>query len=319
MKISVVIPAYNCAATIKATLDSALAQTRSAAEILVIDDGSTDETLSSLRAYGSRITLLQHSNSGPSISRNVLIARATGDLIAFLDADDLWHPSYLECQAQLYERYPNAVALFSDHVDVYGNGPCTWPSSVAPAESTAEVISPLEFLRRIHKSTCLFLPSFWCVPRLVLQEIALRDGAVFVDGIKGAEDGHLLHRLLLLGSVVFSPLKIGAYRILPSSLSADRLAITGRSVRAMEMLADRYSNLPDRRLSKEFKRAFASKRREYSKVLFGSANTNDGRTQLWLSLANSLNLESWTKSLLLIALSVLPQSLQPSWPCAQRR
>lgn len=317
MKISVVIPAYNCSATIAATLDSVLAQRRPAQEILVMDDGSTDETASVLRGYGSSVTVFRQANRGLATARNALIARATGDAVAFLDADDLWHPSYLSVQSQLLERYPSCVAFFTDHVDLYGYGDRVWEAALLP-ELNVEVIPPIEFLKRIHHFTCLFLPSFWCVPKHILEELGRLDGAPFGDGIRKAEDGHFLHRLLLLGSVAFSSLKLGAYRITSGSLSADRLAITGSNVHALELLTNHYSDLQDKRLSKAFERAFASKRREYSKVLMGNDRWRDARTQLWLSIGNCFDPLSWAKSSSLLALSLLPRALQPSWPSGQR-
>src|ERR1035438_3408854 len=105
MKISVIIPAYNAAATIKATLEAVLSQTVSPHEVLVFDDGSTDNTADLLESYKPRVTVFRQSNQGAAHARNFLCAQARNDMLAFLDADDIWHPRYLEVQQRLIERH----------------------------------------------------------------------------------------------------------------------------------------------------------------------------------------------------------------------
>ncbi|HOM77565.1 MAG TPA: glycosyltransferase family A protein, partial [Anaerohalosphaeraceae bacterium] len=88
--ISVVIPAYNCQAYIRRAIDSVLGQSRPADEIIVVDDGSTDGTAEAVRTYGAKVILIQQENAGVSAARNAGIRAASGDWIAFLDADDEW-------------------------------------------------------------------------------------------------------------------------------------------------------------------------------------------------------------------------------------
>src|SRR5688572_33231336 len=96
--VSVVIPAYNAAAFIRETIDSALAQTYRDFEVIVVNDGSTDDTMARLREFGSRIRVHEQSNSGVATARNSGVKIATGSWIAFLDSDDLWMPQKLERQ-----------------------------------------------------------------------------------------------------------------------------------------------------------------------------------------------------------------------------
>lgn len=93
--VSVVIPTYNRAHSIGAALDSILAQDPPADEVIVVDDGSTDNTLEVLAAYGDRIAVLRQDNAGAAAARNTGIRHATGDWVAFLDSDDLWLPGRL--------------------------------------------------------------------------------------------------------------------------------------------------------------------------------------------------------------------------------
>ena len=109
--VSVVIPTYNYARFVGRAIDSALAQTATPAEIIVIDDGSTDETPQVLDRYAGRVTTLRQANSGVSATRNVGISMARGDLVALLDSDDVWRPTKLERQLELLSRHPECGAI----------------------------------------------------------------------------------------------------------------------------------------------------------------------------------------------------------------
>ena len=99
--ISVIIPAYNAAATLARALDSVLAQTWHAHEIIVVDDGSTDATVEVVESYGGLVRYLRQENAGPSAARNHGVSVANGDWIAFLDADDWYYTDRLAQHAQM--------------------------------------------------------------------------------------------------------------------------------------------------------------------------------------------------------------------------
>jgi glycosyltransferase involved in cell wall biosynthesis len=102
MPVSVVIPSYNRVATVTRAIDSVFAQTYSHFEIIVVDDGSTDNTNNMLNErYRDRIRLVRQSNMGPAAARNAGVAAAHHELIAFLDSDDYWLPRKLEAQVPL--------------------------------------------------------------------------------------------------------------------------------------------------------------------------------------------------------------------------
>lgn len=115
-KISVIIPCFNRQDFIAATLDSVLAQSHPVDQVLVIDDGSSDNTVNIVQAYarqtGSPIQLIQQKNAGPSAARNLGLAHARSELIAFLDADDLWLPSKIERQVACLEAHPQAAGVY---------------------------------------------------------------------------------------------------------------------------------------------------------------------------------------------------------------
>jgi teichuronic acid biosynthesis glycosyltransferase TuaG len=112
IKFSVIIPAYNAEKTIARTIDSVLAQSYPPHEIIVVDDSTRDGTLRVLESYRDRIRIIQKiTNAGSSVARNSGMAVATGDFIAFLDADDVWHKDKLLLVNTILKSQPG-ITLF---------------------------------------------------------------------------------------------------------------------------------------------------------------------------------------------------------------
>jgi len=107
--ISAIIPTYNRADLVGDAIDSILAQTYPNVEIIVVDDGSTDNTKERLARYGDRIRIIYQRNAGPSAARNRGIAASHGEFISFLDSDDLWLPVKLERQIDLLEQAGESI------------------------------------------------------------------------------------------------------------------------------------------------------------------------------------------------------------------
>lgn len=105
-RFSVIIPAYNSEGTIADAIDSVLAQSWPAHELIVVDDGSSDATADRVRAYGDRVRYIHQPNAGVSAARNHGIRAANGDWLAFLDADDLYLPDRLRWHAEWIQREP---------------------------------------------------------------------------------------------------------------------------------------------------------------------------------------------------------------------
>lgn len=111
--VSVVIPCYNYGRFVCESVESALAQTHRDLEVIVIDDGSTDDTSERLAPYASRIRYVRQANRGLSAARNVGIRLAQGEWVALLDADDLWHPQKTEIQLRAATHYGNVALVGS--------------------------------------------------------------------------------------------------------------------------------------------------------------------------------------------------------------
>jgi cellulose synthase/poly-beta-1,6-N-acetylglucosamine synthase-like glycosyltransferase len=134
--VSVIIPAYNAQRYIRRTLNSVLAQTYPKLEVIVVNDGSTDETKKVVEATiagDTRFRLINQSNAGVAAARNTGLAHALGDLIATLDADDLWHPTKLDMQVRKLLNTPAAglVYCWSRWIDT--NDKILWQPALPPA------------------------------------------------------------------------------------------------------------------------------------------------------------------------------------------
>jgi len=318
MKVSVLIPTFNSAATIQATLDSVLRQTMPPDEILVLDDGSTDSTCSLLNSYKAHITVLQQQNKGVANARNILCALARGSLVAFLDHDDLWHPRYLEIQWKHFVDYPHAVGFFAGHVNFGGYERYEWKAGSPDLVPDPEVVDPLDFFKRIHLVSGFFgSASFLCVPRRVLAKLGDRP---FHERLSGVDDCYLYSNLALLGPVVYAPDPLVAYRIIKGAQSVDKVKACRLLVDMFHILEhEGYETMAGPTLSRQFRKSFAAGRRSYAKLLMGVGSKSEARAQLKYSVGNSVHVISMAKSLALLLLTCMPSALQPKWPASQRQ
>jgi len=113
-RVSAIIPVYNGAATVAAAIDSALAQSFAALEVIVVDDGSTDATAEVLRRYAGRIRIIERANGGIAAARNSGAAAATGEYLAFLDCDDIWMPTMVARAVAALDREPACVLAYTN-------------------------------------------------------------------------------------------------------------------------------------------------------------------------------------------------------------
>lgn len=196
---SVVIPLYNKEREIAATLDSVLSQRLAPLEIIVIDDGSTDNGPAIVRNYDSPLVrLLTQPNAGVSAARNRGVQEAAGKYIAFLDADDRWRPEYLGKMAELIARYPGCGAYSAAFDIVSGNQ--VYPNKNPGKEGIVE-----DFFREAMNSYIL-QPSATVIPRSIL----LSEGG-FPEGMKIGEDLYLWIKLASNHKICFTPENLVLY------------------------------------------------------------------------------------------------------------
>ncbi len=114
--VSVILPTFNRAWTLKAAIDSVLCQDYSHIELIVIDDGSTDDTTQLLDSYRNQIVIINQSNKGVSAARNAGIKKSTGQLIALLDSDDEWDKKKISCQVAFFLHHPDAMICQTEEI-----------------------------------------------------------------------------------------------------------------------------------------------------------------------------------------------------------
>jgi len=238
--VSVIVPAYNAEPFLARTLQSALGQTYEALEIIVIDDGSTDSTGAVARAFAQgdqRVRVISVPNGGVAKARNIGIREAAGELIAFLDADDLWHPAKLEHQIAALDEMKDAAAVYTLTRDidvddrVFGLGRRT----VFNGHTFARHL----YIRPIGNGSTL----------LVRRESALAVGGFepswAAQGIGGCED--LDFELKLAGRYPLAavPLYLVGYRHHAGSMSSDKLRMARAAVGTITSHIALHPQLPD--------------------------------------------------------------------------
>lgn len=314
MRVSVVIAAYNAEKYLRACLRSVISQTLCPIEILVMDDGSTDRTVDILTEFRSKITILRRPHRGVVPVRNELVTLASGDYIAFLDSDDIWHPCYLERQCQALLDAPGAVAAFTWHLTFKGAGDYIWPGDWKIG-AAPEIISPLDFLQQYTETTGRFgSMSFCVVPKATFDQLGTEP---FCHS--PTDDCFFCMQLPMIGSVVFTADPIVAYRITPHSLSSNRIRNAESWLKVFEALSVRYESLGDRFLRNKFVRAFAAQIRSHARLLMGIGATTEARREFLRSAVMCLRSpESCVKSMLLFSATFFPSVIQPPWPAADR-
>jgi glycosyltransferase involved in cell wall biosynthesis len=189
MSISVVIPAYNGSRFIAETLESVFAQTLQPDEVLVIDDGSTDDTVAIVESFAPRVRVFRRSNQRQSAARNFGVQQATSEWIAFIDHDDLWVPNKLERQMEELARHPEADLCYTGHALLMQKGDTATLGRVTYAP-------PARDIRKSLYENWTFLPSSILIRRSTL---------LMVNGFNtkicnGNEDYELWLRLLHAGA-----------------------------------------------------------------------------------------------------------------------
>jgi glycosyltransferase involved in cell wall biosynthesis len=180
--ISVIIPTYNSAPYLPEALDSVLSQTHTRIEVLVIDDGSTDNTAAVMAGYTDRTVYMRQAQSGPSKARNRGIEEAKGEYTAFLDADDTWLPSKLENQLRILQQDPEAGLVYSRSVDFH--------------DRTGKELRV--YPREIHSGMLfdlLLASPLFGLPSVIVRTRILKELGGFDEGLTTAEDTHLYLRI----------------------------------------------------------------------------------------------------------------------------
>lgn len=176
--ISVVIPAYNAGRYLGRTIDSVLAQTFGAQEIIVVDDGSTDNTAEVVARYESGVKYIRQDNAGASVARNTGIEAATGEWIAFLDADDEWLPEKLKLQTEHLVRNPDLVWTTGNYICCVCGKELQSPH--LPPDKAGLILSGKEYSDSFFHA---FLQNVWgCTDTMLVKRDVLFEAGLFRPG-----------------------------------------------------------------------------------------------------------------------------------------
>lgn len=206
--ISIVIPLYNKADCIATALDSVLAQTYQDFEVVVVDDGSTDEGAAIVERYADpRMRLIHQANAGVSAARNKGIAESKGEYVAFLDADDEWSPEYLKVQSQLTEMYP-LCDVFATNYQFRGPSGNMVPTILRRLPSKDESFGLTNYFEVAYSSH----PPLW-TSAVMVRKAALESIGGFPVGIRSGEDLLTWARLALKYKIAYSVRRLAIYNL----------------------------------------------------------------------------------------------------------
>jgi glycosyltransferase involved in cell wall biosynthesis len=199
--VSVVIPNYNYAAYLRQAIDSVLTQSYANVEVIVVDDGSTDDSAEVLDSYGDRIRWFRQKNSGVSVARNRGIEEARGKYIAFLDADDFWRPEKLAHQVPLFSNASVGMVYCGiEHINLQG-------------QSLASITHGMRghVLEDVAQLTIVGIPAHSSTA--VFRKSALDQLGGFDERISTSADWDMFRRVSCHFAVEFVPEALVLYRI----------------------------------------------------------------------------------------------------------
>jgi hypothetical protein len=221
-QVSVVLPTRNRARLLPQAIDSVLSQTVRDIELLVVDDGSTDDTAAVLEGYGDPVRVLRTDPGGVSRARNLGLDRVHGEHVAFIDSDDLWDSRKLEFQLDLLRRHPDAAAVCCDMVEL--DGAAERPESFFQRIGFTGDLTP----------RAMFFHNPIATPTLVAERQVLERAGRFDPDLTGAEDYEYFFRLLRFGAVRPLFRTLVTRRLQPRALSRDRLRMAQGTIVAVE-------------------------------------------------------------------------------------
>ena len=318
--VSVVMPAYNCAPYIRTAVESVLNQDHRPLEVIVIDDGSTDGTLEALEPYRRQLRIIQQENAGAAAARNTGLRAASGEYIAFLDADDWWYSSRLSSQLEAFRRHPTSAMAFSDFTvtdaagvpymqhairqwySVWRDASKTAWANVFDASSSVTVtdaggISSNAIAYAGHLARWLFLGNFIFTSTVMLRRDAIENTGVFDTDLVTEEDYDLWLRIALNWRMTFVDAPLVARRRRPGQLTdiSQNERVTRNVLTVISRAAERMEGVVT---PTEIRRRLARVRFDLGVMCLRTNRNAEARDLLWSSVRGQPN--SWPRYLMLL-------------------
>ena len=245
---SVVIPAYNAAATISQAIGSVLRQSHRVHEILVVDDGSRDDTVTIVQEMAAKkpvIQLVSQSNAGPAAARNTGAFSASGQWIAFLDADDYWLPEKMAVQIAILQQAPHLQWVAGRFIRRY-----PWQRIIETDPADRQPVTDLSTTNRVLGSLATLVngPSIWTGTVCVRRDAFIAEQG-FNTKIRICEDTDLWMRLALKHSEIgYSDTPLSLYTIMQSAslIGSTTSAIEPTRVEFLASIQQHANTAPDR-------------------------------------------------------------------------
>jgi glycosyltransferase involved in cell wall biosynthesis len=286
--VSVIIPTFNRANVISETIDSVLAQTYRDIEIIIVDDGSTDDTAKKLSIYGDRIRIVYQQNAGTSAARNRGIEVSNAKLIAFQDSDDLWKPTKLERQVSLLSRLDSSVPCCLCNAimqNLYGDGRELLSFDISGISSQYQEGLWLNVTEVLASRSVLFNQT------VAVRREALEKVGGFDADLRTAEDYDLSLRLSLEGpwGFIAEPLTIwraGATNSLSKMAVQDQIKLKENEIKIFERMLSRIKGTGQERLERLLSKRLSEFRRRLA--LAQLSKTKSGTAQFRANLVGAV-------------------------------
>ena len=225
--VSIIIPAYNAAEFIGETLDSVFAQTFTRYEVIVINDGSpdTEDLERKLKPYPAKLRYVKQENQGAAAARNAGLRIAAGELVAFLDADDTWLPTFLEKQVELLKR-TGVDVVYADAL-LFGDSPLAGRTFLELAPTRGEVTPENLLSVKVTVLTSTVLARKQPVIDVGMFDVKLRRGQDFELWLRLAKNG---------ARFAYQPEVLAKHRIVESSLSGGTISQLQRTLDVLDAI-----------------------------------------------------------------------------------
>ena len=272
--VSIVIPAYNSEKFIRETLDSCLAQTYPNIELIVIDDGSSDNTVEIVQSYGEKVCLIQQSNSGPAIARNTGIEAAKADYIQFCDSDDVLHPEKIErCMAIMLDK-PEIALVYAKVRQVAADGESATGLPDFPPDDYFE--TGQLFCKILHHGGSPLQTSTLLVRKSALESVGMYRADPYH---RCAEDWDLLLRLADSYEMAGVPEILTDYRHHGHTLTTDKLLMAEGRLQTVQY-ARHYATRKTCMDDKAYDKLEAGRHHRLAMLLWGANRREEARQHL---------------------------------------
>jgi glycosyltransferase involved in cell wall biosynthesis len=268
-KVDIIVPSYNTARYLPLAIESVIAQTFADWRILLVDDGSTDETPEIAAKYierlGAKLKYIRQPNAGLPAARNTAIRNSSADFLALLDADDIWLPMRLEESLASFAGRPRA-GLSYGLIERIGAGGEVFDTFAGNAHHAEGMIAPYIYMREVE------LPC----PTMTFRRECVDEVGLFDETMRATEDRDLWLRIALRYEVLAVRRVIAQYRTSPSSMSTD----PARMLRAQLQFIRKHYGVSGC--------GWMARQRALSRVYKQQAETFAARGEMRKALANAL-------------------------------